>query len=87
MIKFLIYLVLIACGAYLLSHLTKKTKFLIYLVATLIYLVWASHPPTPRGGIPHLGNPYIKIIKIINTVQLSIDMHYAAKSPVSNHEI
>ena len=50
MIKFLIYLVLIACGAYLLSHLTKKTKFLIYLVATLIYLVWASHPPPPRGG-------------------------------------
>ena len=57
MIKFLIYLVLIACGAYLLSHLTKKTKFLIYLVAMLIYLVWARHPPTPRGGdtFPYLN--------------------------------
>ena len=60
MIKFLIYLVLIACGAYLLSHLTKKTKFLIYLVATLIYLVWASPPPPP----PHpQGGGYLSLLK------------------------
>ena len=32
-------------------------------------------PPTPRGGIPHLGNPYIKIIKSVilyNSAQICI---------------
>ena len=63
MTKFLISLKIFACGAYFANEIPYFANF------------GQPPPPHPPGGIPHLGNPYIKIIKsliLYNSAQICI---------------